>query len=219
MLPCHMPLWATSRHASAPAIAFRAIGRAVSAETGAVLLGTGNVVVAVLTEHLAAAIVGSVLLSAIAADQAMISVVAAVGQLLAGVLILVQSTVRTVILIWVIGAVRAIVRVFARLIVTVGVKGAVVAVPGMILRPDRAAVGSHICMLHAAVTTDQTVISVVAAIGQLLSGVLILVPSAVRAEIPVRVIGAVGTIVRVFARLEVAIGVKGAVVAIPGMIL
>src|SRR5208283_4279651 len=208
MLPCHMPLWATPRHASAPAIAFRAIGRAVSAETGAVLLGTGNVVVAVLTEHLAAAIVGCVLFSAIAADQAVISVVAAVGQLLAGVLILVQSTVRTVILIWVIGAVRAIVRVFARLIVTVGVKGAVVAVPGMILRPDRAAVG-----------TDQTVISVVAAIGQLLSGVLILVPSAVRAEIPVRVIGAVGTIVRVFARLVVAIGVKGAVVAIPGMIL
>ncbi|MGO9825302.1 MAG: hypothetical protein ACLPMG_08510, partial [Terriglobales bacterium] len=63
MLPCHMPLWATSRHASAPAIAFRAIGRAVSAETGAVLLGTSNVVVAVLTEHLATAIVGSVLFS------------------------------------------------------------------------------------------------------------------------------------------------------------
>ena len=176
-------------------------------------------VVAVLTEHLAAAIVGCVLFSAIAADQAMISVVAAVGHLLAGVLVLVQSTVRTVILIWVIGAVRAIVRVFARLIVTVGVKGAVVAVPGMILRSDRAAVGSDIRVLHAAVTTDQAVISVVAAVGQLLPGVLILVPSAVRAKIPVRVIGAVGAIVRVFARLVVAIGVKGAVVAIPGMIL
>ncbi|MGB7929781.1 MAG: hypothetical protein WCF61_16665, partial [Terriglobales bacterium] len=84
MLPCHMLLWATSRHASAPTIAFRAIGRAVSAETGAVLLGTGNVVVvvAVLTEHLAAAIVGCVLFSAIAADQAVISVVAAVRHLL-----------------------------------------------------------------------------------------------------------------------------------------
>jgi hypothetical protein len=135
MLPCHMLLWATSRHASAPAIAFRAISRAVSAETGAVLFGTGKmiVVVAVLTEHLAAAIIGCVLFSAIAADQAMISVVAAVGHLLAGVLVLVQPTVRTVILIWVIGAVGAIVRVFARLVVAIGVKGAVVAVPGMIL--------------------------------------------------------------------------------------
>ena len=165
MLPCRMLLWATSRHASAPTIAFRAIGRAVSAETGAVLFGTGNVVVAVLTEHLAAAIVGSVLFSAIAADQAMISVVAAVGHLLAGVLVLVQPTVRTVILIWVIGAVGAIVRVFARLIVAIGVKGAIVAVPGMILRPDRAAVGRDIRVLHAAVTADQAVISVVAAVG------------------------------------------------------
>ena len=135
MLPCHMLFWVPSRHASAPAIAFRAIGRAVSAKAGAVLLGTGKmvVVVAVLTEHLAAAIIGCVLLSAIAADQAVISVVAAVGQLLTGVLVPVQSAVRTEIFIWVIGAVRAIVRVFARLIVTVGVKGAVVAIPGMIL--------------------------------------------------------------------------------------
>ena len=219
MLPCHMPLWATSRHASAPAIAFRAIGRAVSAETGAVLLGTGNVVVAVLTEHLAAAIVGCVLFSAIAADQAVISVVAPVGLLLTGVLVLVQSAVWAVILIWVIGAVGTIVRVFARLVVTVGVKGAVVAVPGVILRSGLAAVGSGIRVLHAAVTTDQSVISVIAAIGQLLPGVLVLVPSAVRAEISVRVIGAVGTIVRVFAGFVVAIGVKGAVVAIPGMIL
>jgi len=219
MLPCHMLLWAMSRHASAPAIAFRAIGRAISAETGAVLLGTGNVVVAVLTEHLAAAIVGCVLFSAIAADQAVISVVAPVGLLLTGVLVLVQSAVWAVILIWVIGAVGTIVRVFARLVVTVGVKGAVVAVPGVILRSGRAAVGSGIRVLHAAVTTDQTVISVIAAIGQLLAGVLVLVPSAVRAEISVRVIGAVGTVVRVFAGFVVAIGVKGAVVAIPGMIL
>ena len=139
MLPFHMLLWAPSRHASAPAIAFHAIGRAVSAKAGAVLFGTGKmiVVVAVLTKHLAAAIVGRVLFSAIAADQAVISIVAAVGLLLPGVLVGVQSTVRTVILIWVIGAVRAVVRVFARLVVAVGVKGAVVAVPGMILRSDR----------------------------------------------------------------------------------
>ena len=122
MRPCHMLLWAPSRHASAPAIAFHTIGSAVSAEAGAVLL-----------ERLATAIIGRVLFSAIAADQAVISVVAAVGQLLTGVLILVPSAVRAEIPVRVIGAVGTIVRVFARLVVAIGVKGAVVAIPGMIL--------------------------------------------------------------------------------------
>ena len=82
----------------------------------------------------------------------------------------------------------------------------------------KAAVGSDV-VLHTAVPSDQPVVPVVSAVGQVLAGILVRVPAAVRTEIPIRVIAAVGAIMRVFARLVVAIWVKGAVVSVPGMVL
>ena len=116
--------WAPSRHASAAAIALDAVGRAVATHARPVQIA------AIRTARVPTLLV---LYTAVAADQTVISVVAAVGQLLTGVLVRVQSTVRTVLRIWVIGAIGTIVRVFARLVVAIGVKGAVVAIPCTIL--------------------------------------------------------------------------------------
>ncbi|MGO9575496.1 MAG: toll/interleukin-1 receptor domain-containing protein [Terriglobales bacterium] len=161
-----------------------------------------------------------VLDTAVTADQTVVAVVSTVRRIArTRAFVRMKAAVRTVIPIRVITAVRAVVRVFARFVVTIGVKGAVVAIPGMILRSDRTAVGGDVRVLHAAVTADQPVIAVVPAVGQVLTSVLVGVPAAVRAEIPVRVIAAVRTIVRVFARLVVTVGVKSAVGTIPGMVL
>ena len=81
------------------------------------------------------------------------------------------------------------------------------------------AVHPRIVILNSVVSANQTMVSVVAAVGHLLTGIFVLVPAAVRPEISIRVIGAVRAIVCVFARLVVTVGVKGAVVAIPSMIL
>src|SRR5208283_905028 len=86
-------------------------------------------------------------------------------------------------------------------------------------RRHAGAVHPRVGILDSVVSANQTMVFVVAAIGHLLTGIFVLVPAAVRPEIPIRVIGAVGAIVRVFARLVVTVGVKGAVVAIPSLIL
>ena len=105
-----------------------------------------------------------------------------------------------------------------RAIVVSGLRVAVVVVVPACWR-DTGAVHSRIVILNSVVSANQTMVSVVAAVGHRLTGIFVLMPSAVRSEISIRVIGAVRARVRVFARLVVAVGVKGAVVAIPGMIL
>ncbi len=132
-----------------------------------------------------------------------------------------KAAVRTVILIRVITAIRAVVRVFTWLVVTVGMKGAVVAIPGMILRSHCSTIGTDTGVLNAAVSADQAMIAVVPAVGHVCrtGAGNVMMQAAIRTEIATRVIGAVRAIVRVFARLVVAVGVKGAVGAVPGMVL
>ncbi len=105
-----------------------------------------------------------------------------------------------------------------RAIVVSGLQVAVVVVVAACWCDTRA-VHASVGILDSVVSANQTMVSVVAAVGRLLTGIFVLVPSTVRPEISIRVISAVRAIVRVFARLVVAVGVKGAVVAIPSMIL
>ena len=105
-----------------------------------------------------------------------------------------------------------------RAIVVSGLQVAVIVVIA-VGRCHTGAVHSRVGILNSVVSANQTMVSVVATVGNLLTGIFVLVPSAVRPEISIRVVSAVRAIVRVFARLVVTVGVKGAVVAIPGMIL
>lgn len=86
-------------------------------------------------------------------------------------------------------------------------------------RRDTGAVHSRVGILDSVVSANQAMVSVVSAIGHLLTGIFIIVPAAVRPEISIRVIGAVWAIVRVIAGLVATVGVEGAVVTIPSMIL
>lgn len=143
MLPDLVLLRTLPGHTGVATSALRAIGSAVAAhartaEVRAIVvsgLGVANVVVIAASGCHTGAIHPRIVIlnSVVSANQAVVSVVAAVGHLLTGIFVLVPSTVRPEISIRVISAVRAIVCVFARLVVTVGVKGAVVAIPSMIL--------------------------------------------------------------------------------------
>ena len=105
-----------------------------------------------------------------------------------------------------------------RAIVVSGLRVAVVVVVPACGR-DTGAVHPRIVILNSVVSANQTMVSVVATVRHLLTGIFVLVPATVRPEISIRVISAVRASVRIFARLVVTVGVKGAVVAIPSMIL
>src|ERR1700690_3466352 len=99
-----------------------------------------------------------------------------------------------------------------RAIVVSGLRVAVVVVVPACGR-DTGAVHPRIVILTSVVSANKTMVSVVATVGPLLTGIFVLVPATVRPEISIRVISAVRASVRVFARLVVTVGVKGAVVA------
>lgn len=86
-------------------------------------------------------------------------------------------------------------------------------------RCDARAVHPRVGILDPVVSANQAMVPVVAAVGHLLTDIFVLVVAAVRPEISIWVIAAVWAIVRVFARLVVAVGVKRAIVAVPSMIL
>jgi len=143
MLPGLVLLRTLPGHAGVAASALCAVASAVAAHTRAAqiraILVSGLQVAIVVVVAACGCDAGAVhprvviLDSVVSANQAMVTVVAAIGHLLTGIFVLVQAAVRPEIFIRVIGAVRAIVRVFAGLVITVGMKGTVVAIPGMIL--------------------------------------------------------------------------------------
>src|SRR5208282_839326 len=211
VLSCHTRLTALSAHAAAAPIAFHAVCPTVAAHTRAVQI---TVIPAIGIPTLL------VLDTAIAADETVVAVVSTVRRI-ARAFVRMKAPVRTVIPVGVMTAVRAIVRVCARLVARIGMKGAVIAVIPTTAIHSRAAVGAGIRVLYAAVAANQPVIAVVPAVRLVvrIGAGFVRVPAAVRAEVSIRVITAVGAIVRVFARLVVTVGVKGAVVAVPGMVL
>lgn len=88
-------------------------------------------------------------------------------------------------------------------------------------RRDTRTVASGIGILDSALAANQAMIPVVASVRQVVhtAAGFVGMPAAVRTEVSVRVITAVGTVVRVFARLVITVGVICAVGAIPGVVL
>src|SRR5271165_3066052 len=133
-LPDLVLLRALPGHAGVAASALRAIGSAVAAHARVAgiraIIVSGLQVAVVVVVAACGCDAGAVhprvgiLDSVVSANQTMVFVVAAIGHLLTGIFVLVPAAVRPEISIRVISAVRAIVRVFARLVVTVGVKRA-----------------------------------------------------------------------------------------------
>ena len=74
-------------------------------------------------------------------------------------------------------------------------------------------------VLNPAIAAYQSVISIRAAVRSIGTCAFICVPAAIGAEISIRVIAAVWTVMRVLPGLVIAVGMKCAIVAIPGMVL